>query len=177
MWAFHARRNVVHFGNTTNNRLENANLLLKKRTHNRDSMIACLTKVWNHAASMVQQFKLKVISGCCRRLMKPSEAYMSGMLNRMTTYAAMRVLRQIGETCFRIPFNKLENQVSAFSLTRSQYLFETDKHCAVVELGSGTCTCSFYMQNWLPCEHILSAYNNEGIKSGYFSLRIHYFHR
>ncbi|GAA54165.1 hypothetical protein CLF_112443 [Clonorchis sinensis] len=75
-WAIHAQHGLVHFGNVTNNRLENANGRLKRRVHHADSLEHAIQKVFQHIEWLMLSLWYKPLS-VLRRLtprMEPARA-------------------------------------------------------------------------------------------------------
>lgn len=94
-WAVHAQTDFVHFGNRTNNRIENANGRIKKHTHHRDSLEVALQKIWCYSASVVNEYNLRTFYECDRRLLLDAEDWIRAVLNRLTIYAAKHVHKHL----------------------------------------------------------------------------------
>ncbi|GAA54049.1 hypothetical protein CLF_111999, partial [Clonorchis sinensis] len=84
-WAVHAQSGMVHFGNVTSNRLENANGRLKDRVHHADTL--------EHAIQ-----KRQIIEG---------DGYVLNVVCQMTTYACSLVLRHLGLRPPRLPYDSV----------------------------------------------------------------------
>ncbi|KER30373.1 hypothetical protein T265_13188, partial [Opisthorchis viverrini] len=95
-WAIHAQRGLVHFGNVTNNRLENANGRLKRRVHHSDSLEHAVLKVAHHSEWLMREYEMHTTYCCDRREIREGDIYVLRVVSRMTTYAANQVLRHIG---------------------------------------------------------------------------------
>lgn len=94
-WAFHAQRNMVHFGNTTNNRIENANRRLKEAVCPRDCLIVSMQKVWAYTERLLHEQFVQATLGSDRRLVLPVRRNIRTVLNRLTTYAAKLVWHHV----------------------------------------------------------------------------------
>ncbi|GAA56447.1 hypothetical protein CLF_110911 [Clonorchis sinensis] len=66
-WAVHAQSGMVHFGNVTNNRLENANGRLKDPVHHADTLEHAIQKVSRHAEWLIREFEMHTSYHCDRR--------------------------------------------------------------------------------------------------------------
>lgn len=94
-WASYAQAGLVHFGNTTNNRVENANLRLKKVTHASDRLELAVRKVWNLSEVLLKEFQMQATYYCDRHQVFRGNAYVQRLVSRLTTYAATLVMRNI----------------------------------------------------------------------------------
>ncbi|TGZ69987.1 hypothetical protein CRM22_003423 [Opisthorchis felineus] len=95
-WAVHAQSGMVHFGNVTNNRLENANGRLKDRVHHSDTLEHAIQKVSRHAEWLMREFEMHTSYHCDRRQILEGDSYVLNVVCRMTTYACSLVLRHLG---------------------------------------------------------------------------------
>jgi hypothetical protein len=93
-WAVHVQTGLVHFGNMANNRLENANGRLKKHTHHADRLEHAV-QVSLHAERLLQEYEVHAIYRCDKRLLSKGDFYVRRVLQRMTTYARVAVLRHL----------------------------------------------------------------------------------
>ncbi|GAA51168.1 hypothetical protein CLF_105670 [Clonorchis sinensis] len=96
--AIYAQPGLVHFGNVTNNRLENAKGLLKRRLHHADSLEHAIQKVSQHSEWLMREYEMHTTYYCDRRKIRERDRYVLPVVSQMTTYAANQVLRHIG-TC------------------------------------------------------------------------------
>ncbi|GAA49484.1 hypothetical protein CLF_103123 [Clonorchis sinensis] len=88
-WAVHAQSGMVHFGNVTNNRLENANGRLKDRVHHADTLEHAKQTVSRHAEWLMWEYH------CDRRQIIEGNGYVLNVaLGAATTKAALTVLAQ-----------------------------------------------------------------------------------
>ncbi|KER22051.1 hypothetical protein T265_14950, partial [Opisthorchis viverrini] len=87
-WAIHAQRGLVHFGNVTNNRLENANGRLESHVHHSDSLEHAVLKVAHHIEWLMREYEMHTNYCCDRREIREGDIYVFGLVSRMTTYAA-----------------------------------------------------------------------------------------
>lgn len=94
---------MVHFGNTTNNRLENANGRLKKRTYHNISIQHAIQRVSNHSAALLREYELHATYHCDRREVLCGDFYVLRVVARLTTYAAAIVLRHLGRRTPDLP--------------------------------------------------------------------------
>lgn len=108
-WAIHAQKGLVHFGNTTNNRLENANGRLKRHTHHKDRLVHAIQKVSRHCEWLIREYEMQATYRCDRKEMIAGECFVKAILVRMTTYAAHLVMRHVGETLPSFPFMLVGN--------------------------------------------------------------------
>ncbi|GAA48614.1 hypothetical protein CLF_101822 [Clonorchis sinensis] len=78
---FHIRKairkhsGIVHFGNGTNNRPENANDRLKDRVHHADTLEHAIRKVSRHAEWLMREFEVHTPHHCDRRQILESDGY------------------------------------------------------------------------------------------------------
>ena len=91
---------MVHFGNTTNNRLKNANGRLKKKKHHADRLEHAMRKITFQDERLMREYEMPSIYICARRLMPRGDFYVRRALKRMTMYAALMVSRHLGS---RVP--------------------------------------------------------------------------
>ncbi|GAA53580.1 hypothetical protein CLF_110557, partial [Clonorchis sinensis] len=97
-WAIHAQHGLVHFGNVTNNHVENPNGRLKRRLHHADSLEHAIQKVFQHSEWLMREYEMHTTYYCDRREIREGDSYVLRVVSRMATYAANQVLRHIG-TC------------------------------------------------------------------------------
>lgn len=117
-WAFHAQSRVVHFGNRTNNRLENANGRLKKKTHPRDSLSTAIDKIWNHSEWLMREFEMQSTYGCDRHQIVTTDVYVKDVISRMTTFAGHLVLQHLNKQIPRLSSVLIaESKVSGLNVT------------------------------------------------------------
>ncbi|KAG5448017.1 hypothetical protein CSKR_106612 [Clonorchis sinensis] len=106
-WAIHARSGMVHFGNVTNNRLENANGRLKDRVHRADTLEHSIKKVSRNAEWLVREFEMHTPYHCERRQILADYGYVLNVVCRTTTYAYSLVLRHLGPQPPRLPYDSV----------------------------------------------------------------------
>ncbi|GAA56919.1 hypothetical protein CLF_111829 [Clonorchis sinensis] len=117
--AVHAHSEMVHFGNVTNNRLENANGRLKDRVHHANTLEHAIQKASRHAEWLMREIEMHTSYHCDRRQILEGNGYVLYVVCRMTTYACSLVLRYLGQRPPRLPYgsfgtNKVVNsQVNA----------------------------------------------------------------
>ncbi|CAH8601619.1 unnamed protein product [Dicrocoelium dendriticum] len=101
-WANYAQTGLVHFGNTTNNRVENANLRLKKITHASDRLAVAVSKVWKLSEVLLKEFQMRCTYFCDRHQVFEDEgnAYVQMLIGRLTTYAGTLVMRHLATPKF-----------------------------------------------------------------------------
>ncbi|CAI2738914.1 unnamed protein product, partial [Dicrocoelium dendriticum] len=148
-WAKHAQAGLVHFGNTTNNRVENANLRLKKVTHASDGLVAAVRKVWAHSEVLLKESQMHAAFFCDRRQLLEGSAYVHRVVCLLTTYACNLVMRHLAQPMLQAVYSDLGDGV--FEISHQGKRFTID--CSL-----GTCTCPFYETMWLPCVHLMAAY-------------------
>jgi hypothetical protein len=102
---------MVHFGNRTNNRIENANGLLKKVTCHRDRLVTCIQKVWKHANYRMKDAITEAAYGCHRRIVASCDPAVQQVLSRMTTYASNQVLRHLLHRTIDLDSEEIEEGV------------------------------------------------------------------
>lgn len=95
-WAIHAQAGLVHLGNTTNNRLENANGRVKKVTHHGDRLINAIQKVSKHSEWLMKEFEVQAAEQCDKRPMMHTDSVVQSVIGRLTNYASGQVLRHLG---------------------------------------------------------------------------------
>ncbi|KER24938.1 hypothetical protein T265_07502 [Opisthorchis viverrini] len=150
-WAIHAQRGLVHFGNVTNNRLENANGRLKRRVHHSDSLEHAVLKVAHHSEWLMREYEMHTTYCCDRREIREGDIYVLRVVSRMTTYAANQVLRHIG-------------------ICTPNLLYKQTDRFKTVNTSAGTCTCIFYQSMWLPCVHLFSVFRGHSFPCGQFPI-------
>ena len=106
-WAYHAQNGLVHFGNTTNNRLESAHCRLKKHTHASDRLVVAIQKVWDYSSTQISDFHLQAAYASDRRELFEADTYVKNVVCRLTTYAAHRVLSHISRRSLDMAINQL----------------------------------------------------------------------
>ena len=94
-WSIHAQTGLVHFGNTTNNRLESANRHLKRHTNPCDALVTAVRKVSDYSRNQLVDGAMKASHGSDRRLLVTAECAVQGVLHRMTTYAAAQFIKHL----------------------------------------------------------------------------------
>ena len=94
-WAIHAQAGLVHFGNTTNNRLESANRHLKRHTSSRDRLARAVHKVWEYSKVQLLDSAMKASYGSDRRLLTVVDSRVQNLMLRMTTYASKLLLHHV----------------------------------------------------------------------------------
>ena len=84
---------MVTFGNSTNNRLENANRRIKLCTHPRNGPLTTVQKIRAHTMRLLNEYTLAATVGSDRIINVAADDRMRSVLNRLTTYAAKQVWR------------------------------------------------------------------------------------
>lgn len=114
-WARHAQPGLVHFGNRTNNRLENANGRLKEQTNRRNSLAVAIQTVWNHSGNLIEEHTMCVSYNSDRCLLVDVDSHVRRVLDRLTTYAAKQVVQQLSECSQKLRIDLIRpNGVSWF---------------------------------------------------------------
>ncbi|GAA57419.1 hypothetical protein CLF_112695, partial [Clonorchis sinensis] len=129
-WAVHAQSGMVHFGNVTNNRLENANGRLKDRVHHTDTLEHAIQKVFRHAEWLMREFEMHTSYHCDRRQIPEGDGYVLNVVCRMTTCACSLVLRHLGPRPPRLPYDSVGTNKpppTAFDALRKQLNRVMDK--------------------------------------------------
>ena len=118
LWALHAQKGVVHLGNLTNNRVENAHGRLKKHTHPRDRLVVAVQKVWRYLQVSMRDWQSQTSMGCVRRMLKNKDPFIAGIVGRLTVYASDKVRRHLKNRIVGLPYTSLRNfKVRNISLT------------------------------------------------------------
>jgi hypothetical protein len=111
-WACHAQDGLVHFGNLTNNRTENANGRLKHVLNARDRLSHAVHKVWNFSEQLLKEWEMHASFQCDRRELFNVDAYVQDVLHRMTTYASRLVMNHLKGHTVSLSYHEAEEQVS-----------------------------------------------------------------
>ncbi|GAA48192.1 hypothetical protein CLF_101296 [Clonorchis sinensis] len=106
-WAVHAQSGMFHFGNVTNNRLENAEGRLKDRVHHADTLEHAIKKMSRHAEWLMREFEMHTSYHCDRRQILEGDGYVLNVVCRMTMYACCLVLRHLGPRPPRLPYDSV----------------------------------------------------------------------
>ena len=157
MWVSFERDSSIHFGNTTNNRLECSHSKLKEligRTSSLSEMfegVLAFMKFVNQESShhaFVEQFTS----------LSTKHDHVSGMkdVTTMCTEYASRLLWHQVEVAQKVDYEFSDGDGSIITVTYKD-------HTHNVNLESSTCTCSFWSTMLLPCRHIISVRLHKGL--------------
>ena len=157
MWVSFERDSSIHFGNTTNNRLECSHSKLKEligRTSSLSEMfegVLTFMKFMNQESShhaFVEQF-----TSVCTKL-----DHVPGMKDVTTIYTeyASRLLQHRVEVAQKVDYEFSDNEGPVVAVTYKD-------HTHNVNTESSMCTCSFWSTMLLPCRHIISVRLHNGL--------------
>lgn len=95
MWAAIGLKDVLTFGNKTNNRVENAHGQLKKLMPHNLSLAKAVANVWAYANRLEHSVDSRLAMNCDRRCVYAGDAYVVNVIKRLTTYAADLVVKNV----------------------------------------------------------------------------------
>ena len=157
MWVAFKRDSSIHFGNTTNNRLECSHSKLKDlvgRTSSLSEMfegVLTFIKFVNQESShhaFVEQF----MSVSTNHDHLPGMKHITAMC---TEYASRLLLHQV-EVAQKVDYEFSDSEGPVVTV---KYKDHTHK----VDIQSSICTCSFWSTMLLPCRHIISVRLYKGL--------------
>ena len=153
MWAAFKRDQYMHFGNTTNNRLESHNQKLKDVT----SRTSTLSEMFNNVVLFAQT---------CESEYKYSTFNEEFKVMKSSYHQSIKGCSEVEAICIQYASNKISEQMKL--ATSVQYVFSQRE--GIVEVTSPnkpvyfvkpsddiTCTCTFYKTMFMPCRHIFAA--------------------
>ena len=152
-------KEVVHFGNTTNNRVENANRQLKKLLKRRDSLPCVLKKLYAHVMRTFSEKAGEDAVSMRKRKYYCVDDTTQNLVDSFTPFAAELVIQNI-----------LRRGEITISHTADDLIFIHDNQREfTVSSSQITCTCSFNMGYRLPCRHLLYVKKVHGLRDGNFN--------
>ena len=108
---------MVHLGNTTNNRVEDAHRRIKLCTHQQQPLIKSIQQVWKFLDRSIRDYQMQSITGCHRHIVNGKDDYVTGILIRLTTYAGKLIRNHLRNRSIELDFTELRNfQVCCFLL-------------------------------------------------------------
>ena len=167
-WSIHAQTGLVHFGNTTNNRLESANRHLKRHTNPCDALVTAVRKVSDYSRNQLVDGAMKASHGSDRRLLVTAECAVQGVLHRMMTYTAAQIVKRLKNKHTDLHHVHVNPSKVIKVLVKFLYqalVYEYHK-TFILDFDSGTCNCRFYQAMWLPCDHIISVFCHISVTGG-----------
>ena len=116
MWAAHAQKDVVTFGNNTNNRVESAHRQLKEHTKTMDKLKHAVQRVHEYSVDALRQAEMQCAININRRQEKNYRLFYRNLFAKMTTFACNAVLDHLKNQPRRMPCQVMEGneQVNHF---------------------------------------------------------------
>lgn len=155
----HAQCGVVHLGNTTNNRVENAHGRLKRRTNHLDRLVIAMQKVWDYGEILLREYQSQAFMGSRRRQRVNEDSYVKFVLASLTDYAAQKVRLHLTGRIPDLTFDASCDSKVIYPIDyRFQFLVHEGALQYEVDRCQGTCNCIFSQSMLLPCFHVLSVF-------------------
>ena len=157
MWVSFKRDSSIHFGNTTNNRVECSHSKLKELINRTSSLSEMFEGVLTFMKFVDQESShhafVEQFTSVCTKL-----DHIPGMKDVTTvcTEYASRLLQHQVEVAQKIEYEFSDGDGPIVTVTYKD-------HTHNVNTESSTCTCSFWSTMLLPCRHIISVRLHKGL--------------
>ena len=132
-------------------------------THHLGSLHNAIQKVARHSEWLMKEFEMHAAQQCDRRQAVVADYYIQGILNRLTIYAAKKVMKHVGRRfpqLLVVKVTPIEVSESLFNYLNFQYRVRGSASWYAVNAQRGVCDCNFYESMWLPCVHLIRVFRD-----------------
>ncbi|CAL8095398.1 unnamed protein product [Calicophoron daubneyi] len=150
-WAVCYRSGTVCLGNQTNNRCESAHRWLKEDLCPADSLFNCCKRVWLSSHQMLVDYMCDVALSRIRRPVITFNNPLAGVVNRLTRYAAERIVKEWDSSNSRM---SVVGVAGKFKVMEEVF---TRRIAYTVDLKKVVCSCMFSQFYAMPCRHLVFA--------------------
>ncbi|CAL8076363.1 unnamed protein product [Calicophoron daubneyi] len=150
-WAVCYRSGTVCLANQTNNRAESAHRWLKEDLCAADSLFNCCKRIWLSSHQMLVDYMCEVALSRIRRPVVSFNNPLAGVVNRLTRYAAERILKE---------WDSSNSPMSVVGVAGKLKVMEevfARRIAYSVDLKNSVCSCIFNQLYAMPCRHLVFA--------------------
>lgn len=154
MWAHYLRSNLLTFEFNTNNRVEQAHGKIKKFLSKNSSLPVIIDEIIRYSNVITSECLIKENKLSMLEYKLSNDTILNNLLLQFSPYSWKKILKIYNENNF----------ISMWKLGKYFFIHLKSNSATVYKkCNKLICDCSFFLQNDLPCEHIINVFkfNNE----------------